>query len=52
MVRLRTTVPIGVILANWLKAFREMGWQPEYGLQNMADSAWRWVVAHPGGYHD
>ena len=29
-----------------------LGWQPEYGLEEIVASAWRWHVSKPDGYAD
>ena len=40
-----------VLVATSSLAEKELGWRPQYPeLDGMIDSAWRWAVAHPGGY--
>jgi UDP-glucose 4-epimerase len=39
------------INADTLKAREVLGWQPQYGLEEIIRTAWRWHAAHPDGYH-
>lgn len=32
------------------KAWSELGWRAEYGLEKMLEDAWRWQAANPNGY--
>jgi len=41
--------PSAVWADNSLAA-RLLGWIPEYGLEQIIESAWRWHSAHPNGY--
>lgn len=38
------------LVASAAKIKRELGWQPEYTLEDMIRSAWKWHVKHPDGY--
>ncbi len=38
------------LYADNQKIVTELGWQPEYGLQEIIESAWRWHSSHPNGY--
>ena len=39
------------LIASSDKIKRELGWQPQYqDLRVIIESAWRWMLAHPGGY--
>lgn len=41
--------PVAVYADN--RAAREvLGWEPQYGLDDIIDSAWRWHSTHPDGY--
>lgn len=40
-----------VLIASSEKIKRELGWNPEFqDLRVIIESAWRWMLAHPGGY--
>jgi len=42
-----------VLIASSDKIKSELGWQPQYqDLEKIIESAWRWRLAHPDGYHD
>ena len=32
------------------KAFRELGWRAQYGLQEMCEDSWHWQVQNPEGF--
>jgi len=34
------------------KAFREMGWKAQYGIEKMCADAWNWQRKNPNGYRD
>lgn len=38
------------MLASFQRASTELEWKPSRDLQAMADSAWKWAAARPGGY--
>ncbi|GAC1386557.1 MAG: UDP-glucose 4-epimerase GalE [Herpetosiphon sp.] len=38
------------IFADNAKARRLLGWEPKYGITEIADSAWRWHSSHPEGF--
>jgi UDP-glucose 4-epimerase len=41
------------LVASAHKAAQELGWKPQYNrLQPIIESAWKWHLAHPGGYGD
>ena len=41
-----------VLVASSEKIRRELGWEPQLqDLRAIVDSAWRWMQAHPAGYH-
>lgn len=42
---------IAGMVADASKAQRELGWIPQYTLMDIAQGAWDWAWAHPGGYH-
>ncbi|HEX6649434.1 MAG TPA: UDP-glucose 4-epimerase GalE [Pyrinomonadaceae bacterium] len=42
-----------VLIASSDRIRSELGWQPQFqDLQLIVESAWRWLLAHPGGYSD
>ncbi len=41
---------IAEVMADPAKAVKELGWQAEYGLEEMVDSAWKWQTLNPQGY--
>ncbi|QSX39628.1 UDP-glucose 4-epimerase GalE [Shewanella cyperi] len=41
---------IAACYANPDKAKRELGWQAEYGIEEMVVSSWRWQSNNPNGY--
>ena len=38
------------LYANSDKIRSELGWEPEYGLREIIESAWKWHSTHPNGY--
>jgi UDP-glucose 4-epimerase len=38
------------LAADTTKARQVLGWQPQYDLETMIQTAWRWHLAHPDGY--
>ena len=34
------------------KAKEELGWEAEYGIEEMCADSWRWQSRNPNGYHD
>lgn len=34
------------------KAKAELGWEAEYGIEEMCADSWRWQSQNPDGYHD
>ena len=34
------------------KAKRELGWEPQYGIEEMCEDSWRWQSNNPNGYAD
>ncbi|BCL82841.1 UDP-glucose 4-epimerase GalE [Ktedonobacteria bacterium brp13] len=38
------------IWADSSKAQRELDWKPQYGLEEIISTAWRWHSTHPNGY--
>ncbi|KMP76888.1 UDP-glucose 4-epimerase GalE [Bacillus wiedmannii] len=41
---------VGVCFADVSKAKRELGWEAEYGLEEMCVDSWRWQVNNKNGY--
>jgi len=39
------------IWADSSKAQRELDWKPQYGLEEIISTAWRWHSTHPNGYN-
>ncbi|WP_406944838.1 UDP-glucose 4-epimerase GalE [Halobacillus sp. SY10] len=42
---------IPVCFADTRKAFEELGWRAERGINEMCEDAWRWQWRNPEGYH-
>lgn len=42
--------PIAIYADN-TKARQLLGWEPQYGLEEIVSSAWRWHSSHPDGYN-
>lgn len=38
--------------ADPTKAFKELGWKAERGIEEMCDSSWKWQMMNPNGYND
>ncbi|MFC5701170.1 UDP-glucose 4-epimerase GalE [Cohnella faecalis] len=38
------------LVASYEKARSELGWSPQYSLEDMVRTAWKWHLRHPGGY--
>ena len=43
---------IPVMYADAGKAFRELGWQAQYGIEEMCRDSWNWQRKNPNGYQD
>lgn len=41
-----------VCYADSSKAFRELGWVAQRGLEEMCEDTWRWQLANPNGYDE
>ncbi len=41
---------IAICYADPTKAFRELGWKAEQGLEQMCEDSWRWQLMNPHGY--
>ena len=48
----RRSGDIAACYANPDKAFKELGWKAEKGLEDMVVDGWRWQSQNPNGYHD
>ena len=35
-----------------LKQKRELGWEAEYGIDEMCADSWKWQTQNPNGYND
>jgi UDP-glucose 4-epimerase len=43
----------GVLFASSARIRAELGWQPAFTtLERIVDTAWRWKLAHPGGFDE
>ncbi|CAM2879110.1 UDP-glucose 4-epimerase GalE [Paenibacillus sediminis] len=40
----------GRLVASYEKVNREMGWKPQYTLEDIIRTAWKWHLHHPYGY--
>jgi len=38
------------LIASYNLVNKELGWKPEYGLEDILDSAWQWQKRNPNGY--
>ncbi len=43
---------IATCYADPAKAKRELGWEAEYGIEEMCQDTWRWQSGNPNGYND
>ncbi len=43
---------IAACYADPAKAYRELGWKAEFGIEKMCEDSWRWQSQNPNGYHD
>ena len=43
---------IATCYADPSKAKRELGWEAEYGIEEMCQDSWRWQSMNPNGYND
>ena len=43
---------IAVCYCNPAKAKRELGWEAQYGIEEMCEDSWRWQSHNPDGYGD
>lgn len=41
---------IAVCYSNPEKAYKELGWRAEYGIEDMCRDSWRWQKSNPNGY--
>ena len=43
---------IAMCYADPTKARKELGWEAEYGIEEMCEDSWRWQSMNPNGYND
>ncbi|NGP42911.1 UDP-glucose 4-epimerase GalE [Acinetobacter sp. GC2] len=43
---------VATSFADNARAISELGWQPQYGLQDMLRDSWNWQKQNPNGYRD
>jgi UDP-glucose 4-epimerase len=43
---------IAACYADPAKAYRELGWKAEFGIEKMCEDSWRWQSQNPNGYQD
>ena len=43
---------VATTFADNKKAIKELGWQPQYGLEDMLRDSWNWQKENPNGYRD
>ena len=43
---------IATCYADSTKAYKELGWKAEYGIEEMCADSWRWQSQNPNGYQD
>lgn len=41
---------IDICYSDPAKAYKELGWKAEYGIEKMCEDAWRWQKNNPNGY--
>ena len=41
---------VATSFANNARAVTELGWQPQYGLEDMLADSWNWQKNNPNGY--
>lgn len=48
----RRSGDIATCYSNPDKAFRELGWKAQYGIEEMCRDSWNWQVNNPNGFED
>lgn len=43
---------IGMCYADPTKAYKELGWKAEFGIERMCEDSWRWQSNNPKGYEE
>ena len=38
--------------ADPTKAYKELGWKAEFGIERMCEDSWRWQINNPKGYEE
>ena len=51
-IKARRAGDIAVCYCNPAKAKRELGWEAQYGIEEMCEDSWRWQSHNPDGYED
>lgn len=48
----RRSGDVATSFADNTRAVTELGWQPQYGLEDMLADSWKWQTQNPNGYRD
>ncbi len=51
-IALRREGDVAASFADNTRAVKELGWQPQYGLEDMLADSWNWQKQNPQGYRD
>lgn len=51
-IALRREGDVATSFADNTRAVKELGWQPQYGLEDMLADSWNWQKRNPQGYRD
>ncbi|WP_286831825.1 UDP-glucose 4-epimerase GalE [Acinetobacter sp. UBA3132] len=51
-IALRREGDVATSFADNTRAVKELGWQPQYGLEDMLADSWNWQKQNPQGYRD
>lgn len=51
-IALRREGDVATSFADNTRAIKELGWQPQYGLEDMLADSWNWQKQNPQGYRD
>ncbi len=43
---------IDMCYADPTKAYKELGWKAEFGIERMCEDSWRWQINNPKGYEE
>ena len=52
VIKPRRAGDIAACYADCSKAKKELGWEAQYGIEEMCEDSWRWQTMNPNGYAD